>query len=367
MGVSFISLHTFLRMPPDFSLHKDADIASLYAHAQDLKQQGIDQRKQGCHSASKQTLRKALKLVQNYQALDMLHVRILHELAFTEEVQGNGRRAEVLYRQCLSLEEKLNDILGKGATLYQLAHLKHSQQQANQAIRFYKQALEMKRMANDIPGQAATLHQLAYLSTQENDVSSAIAYFEELQEIDAESGDQESQVAALYQMGCLLSEQGDIEAALTAYHTALRYITESDAISKAATLAQIARLEQQRGHLEQAASIYQRALAIAQKHNSDDAQAQQATIIHHLGEVIADLGKIDDAISLYRQALPLDDEPYGKAATLTAIGRLLAEQKRDFAQSLKCLRQALKLLDQIGSSDSEYVRTLIASVKEAAA
>lgn len=366
MTLSLGYKHNYPHMEHKFFPEKNADMNSIYACIQNFKQQGIDHRSQGKYSEAKKAFVNAREMAEKHQELGMLHARILHELAFTEEMQGHWSHAEALYKQCLNLEEKLDDILGKGATLYQLAHLKSSQQQTDDAIKIYQQAFEAQKASKDVSGQAATLHQLAYLSVQQNNVSDAIDYYERLREIDAVSGDQRAQAVALYQMGELLAEQGEFDSALAAYQASLNITTEEDSASKAVTLTQIARLEQQRGNLEQASVICRKALALVEKLSNDEAQTLQATIIYCLGDIVADLGKIDDALAFYQQALPLDNEPYGRAATLTAIGRLLAEQKQDFAQSLRCLRQALKILEKIGSSDEmEYVRTLITSVKQA--
>lgn len=344
-------------------------ITFLRTTIHNLKKQAIEDCEHGRYASAKQALTEAEKLAKQYQELDVLRARVLHELAFTEEIQGNLAKANRLYRKCLKLEEKLNDNLGMGTTLYQLAYLKSQQQHIKQAIALYQQAHDAQCLADDIPGQAATLHQLAHLFSEQGDISSAIQYYQRLRNIDAAGEDQQAQAAALYQLGYLLAQEGDFEGALAAYQESFQLDSSAtDTVDETAmTLAQMARLQQTQGNLEQAKDLYQQALKTSQKIDGALAQNERAIIMHYLGNITADLGNADDALALYREALPLDDDPYGKASILTAIGRLLAEQKQDFVESLRCLQKALQLLEQIGSDDSDYVRGLISSIQQAMA
>jgi len=352
-------------------------ISSVRSRIRKLKHEGVQCRNQGNFLESKHLLVEALAKFEQHWELDLLRARVLHELAFTEELSGNWHRATELYNDCLSLEESIGDNIGRGATLYQLAHLKNEQQQPKQAIRLYQQALEIQKAANDVPGQAATLHQLADL-TQKHDISAALGYFADLRKIDADSGDRKSQIAALHQMGGLLARQGKVDKALEVYEESLQLNADGDnsdgdnPIGKAATLQQIAALKNQQGHLEQAAEIYQQAIDVLQAVNGAEALKQRATAMHHLGGVTVALGSVDGviddeaidrAIDLYESALVLDDEPYGQAATLTALGRVLGKHKRAFNQSIASLQKALELLKEIGSSETGYVRELIASIR----
>ena len=352
-----------------FSNDNGRDINSLREKIRQLKSRAVRDYSNHRHISARKVLLEAEKLAKPHRELDLLRARVLHELAFTEEMQGNWANAEKLYQKCLKLENEIDDNLGKGTTIHQLAHLKSQQQRPWEAIALYQQALDAQCLADDLPGQAATLHQLAQLSNEQGDASSAIEYYRRLRSIDAASGDQQAQADALYHLGYLLSQRGDHEEALAAYQESVQLdsLSADRAEGMAMTLAHMGRLHQSQGNLEQAMALYQQALEALQKIDSVLAQSKKVAIMHSLGNTAAALGNIDDALALYQDALQLDDEPHGRAAILTAAGQLLAEQEQpDFARSLDYVREALQLLEQVNSDDSDYVRNLIESIQQAA-
>ncbi|MGF1537037.1 MAG: tetratricopeptide repeat protein [Elainellaceae cyanobacterium] len=329
----------------------------------ELKCRGIELRDCGSYDLAKQILLEALNLTEKYSGLDLLQARVLHELAYLEEVRGNARQAAELYHHCLALETRLCDDEGRGATLYQLAHLKDSQRQTEQALKLYEEALAAQRAANDVSGQAASLHQLAHLTQREN-VPAAIAYFEELRRIDEASGDRQSQIAALHQMGSLLKQQGNIDQALAVYRESLALSELSEAhLSQASTLAQIADIEKRQGKLSQAETTYRRSLVLLKRLDPSETQNQHAIVLHHLAAIRADLGDVDGAIALYQEALQYEGELHGRAATLTALGYLLVEEKQWTGQGIAYLKQALELLEEIGSTEADQVREILKSVE----
>ena len=295
--------HSQLASPPCAAEGHDT---ATHERIRSLTRQGVDYRRQAQFSIARAYIGQAIELAESHLEqsgnidVAILRVRALHELAFTEELAGCRDLATQLYRQCLNIQTRLGDDIGRSATLYQLAHLAAENHDVEAAIALYQQALPLQEATNDVAGQTATLHQLAYL-TKETYPSKAITYFERLRQLDQQGDDLESRIAALHQMGQVLERQGALDRALRIYRESLQlHQTDDTANAKAITLTQVGDIERRRKNLRLAESAYEAALSILNRLEGDDLHEQRTVVLHYLAEVKARLGETAVAMAYYK-------------------------------------------------------------------
>ncbi|MDM8515845.1 tetratricopeptide repeat protein [Desulfobacterales bacterium HSG16] len=81
--------------------------------------------------------------------------------------------------------------------------------------------------------------------------------------------------------------------------------------------------------------------------------------------IYADQGKIDEALSLYKQSLEIFEstgEVKGKAFTLAHMAKLIAGQG-DFETAMTYLNESLAIFEHIKSPNAEAVRQFIKQVQ----
>ncbi|MBN3872051.1 CHAT domain-containing protein [Nostoc sp. JL33] len=134
--------------------------------------------------------------------------RILGSIARAEEALGFVQEAVVHFQQALDLCPQ-EDLQEKAATLHEMAGLKVQQGDVLGAIAFYKQCLQIEEDINDVLGKAETLHEMAGLKAEQGDISGAIAFYEESLQIEEDINDDLEKAATLANQSYWAGETGD--------------------------------------------------------------------------------------------------------------------------------------------------------------
>lgn len=94
----------------------------------------------------------------------------------------------------------------------------------------------------------------------------------------------------------------------------------------------------------------------------------QAETLREMASIQAEQGNIDNAITLYKQSIVIYENTSNiqrKAETLTMIGKLLANEKRDITTALKYLQDSLAIYQQLHYQEEvETVRGIITNIEE---
>ena len=156
---------------------------------------------------------------------------------------------------------------------------------------------------------------------------------------------------------------GKVDTALEHYQQALRLCAPEDEREKAAIIHNTAYIYAQQEQVEQALTLYQQALDIEER--IGDARGKAVTL-QHMADIYAQQGQVEQALTPYQQALDLTErigDVESKAAMLTGMGYLLAMQG-DVVRGMDCLRASLVLWEQLKSLNAQTVRDIIADLDQ---
>ena len=126
----------------------EGDVLAHYEHALDLFPPTTDQ-------TDKDTL-------QEYGGLIYDYAEFLLQLGQIEKAMG-------FYQESLSIDEKLNDLQGKAATLSMMAGVIAQQGDIPRALQLWNESLELLEKIGDVQGKAATLANMAWVAGRDND------------------------------------------------------------------------------------------------------------------------------------------------------------------------------------------------------
>ena len=265
----------------------------------------------------------------------------LHEIAYLCAQQGKNDQAIDYYHQSLKLNEPIDNFQCKATTLHELADIYVKQGKNDQAIDYYQQALDLRELIGDLQGKAETLAMLGQVLADEQ-VDSATA------------------LTYIHQSLGILQQLHSSEAQKEAEK--IQQILAKVQHTEAVRLYNSAYIEAEEGQIEDAITLYKQAVELFER--VDDIQSK-ATTLHNLAVLHAARGEFEEAIALYQQSLVFKeriDNVQGKAATLAMLGQLLAVQG-DSDTALNYLQQSLEILERLQSPDAETVRQAIARVQ----
>ncbi|MEH2085955.1 tetratricopeptide repeat protein [Nostoc sp.] len=97
--------------------------------------------------------------------------------------KGDVDEAIALYNQVLEIDERIEDVETKAATLHQLGYIYADKGEVEKAIALFNQSLEITQRIGDILTQANTLAWLAHLAEQQGEYTKAISYLQPALEI----------------------------------------------------------------------------------------------------------------------------------------------------------------------------------------
>ncbi len=290
--------------------------------------------------------------------------------------------AIALLQESLELYSYGGNIMAKAHTLNQLAWLCAQHKKIDQAISYYQQfADHLEEHIGKVSLQAWALHEIAYLYAQQGENNQAIDYYQQALDLRELIGDLQGKAETLAMLGQVLAdEQGDSATALTYVQESLEILQqlhspeaekEAEKVqqilakvqhTEAARLYNSAYIEAEEGQIENAITLYKQAVELFER--IDDIQSK-ATTLHNLAVLHTAQGEIEEAIALYQQSLVIKERignVQGKAATLAMLGQLLAAQG-DSDTALNYLQQSLEILERLQSPDAETVRQALAGVQ----
>ena len=252
----------------------------------------------------------------------------LHELGNLAYQRGEHAEAERLYRQSLSIKERLGDPAGMAISVHQLGMLAQARGDLAEAERLYRQSLAIKERLGDLAGMASSVHQLGRLAQDRGDLAEAERLYRQSLAIKERLGNQAGMAISVHQLGMLSQARGDLAEAERLYRQSLAIDERlGDQAGMATSYHQLGSLAQARGDLAEAERLYQQSLAIDGRLGN---QAGMASSVHQLGMLAQARGDVAEAERLYRQSLAINEElgnQAGVATSLSQLGNLLIERE----------------------------------------
>jgi CHAT domain-containing protein/Tfp pilus assembly protein PilF len=268
----------------------------------------------GDHAAAEALLRRALELTEILAPNGPRTVPPLHNLALAVQGRGNLSEAQVLFERARAIEERHAPPEGSvflAHVLYSLGRVANEQRDLARALQLSEESLAVRERVEPEGPRLAEV---------------------------------------LIQVGELAQELGDLDAAERHLRRALdrERRTNPKGENVAAALTQLAVVEHKRGHADPAEQMAREAIQIY------DAGAYNAVKnpLAALGEILTDVGRLDEAKAAYQRSLEICRRLYpgstSHAMALESLARV-ARLRGESGEALRLCLEALQVLDEQSS------------------
>ena len=272
-----------------------------------------------------------------------------------------GRLAEAAdhHGQSLALYRKIGSRSGEALALSNLAETLHGLGRLVEAERHLVESLTLRREVGDRGGEADTLTMLAVVQRDSGRPAESRQLAEAALALAREIGHQRLAANALNTLGTIHLRLGDGRRAVDLHGAALREI--GDTTGRYADVEAhlgIARAEHLLGDPDAAGRTALRALGLARTAGYRVLEGQALTT---LAEVSLDSGSLDRAATLGEEALASHRDTghlMGAAQAHAVLGRV-HRQAGLLTAARAHWREAVRLYEEIGTTDADEVRTLL--------
>jgi len=188
-------------------------------------------------------------------------------------------------------------------SLRNLGIVARHQDQHAEAQMFNEQALALSRAQADRRGESRVLGNMGNVAFRLGNMTEARGHFESALRSSRSIGDRRTEMALLGNLGVLTSEQGDYPPAQHYYEQSVRLSREvGDQMALGAQLGNLCLLMCQQGQYVLACDYGLEAIRVAREVESKNMEASATT---YVGHAFAGLGRWEEAIEYYQQALQL--------------------------------------------------------------
>lgn len=286
-------------------------------------------------------LRSRLKNGNNQQKIDVC-------IEISKYYAANQPDSAVHYcNQAMRLAESLGDRHSQGILLMELSRINVLHNHTDIARRFANEGLSVFRNLHEAEGIAAAYDQLGMLDGQGKNVTAAVTEFDKSLNFYRDSHDSLGILDTYNDMGKAYEEKGDVEKALTYYLRTLVQYEQRKQKPEAyfILLDRIGHLYLRKGDNKNAIKYLEEGV---QNSKIPAQRDTEITMLDEEGKVYEQEGQSAHALTTYKQALSEAkkyNRPEQQAEALINIAGIL--KKDDSGQSLKDLKQALKLADSL--------------------
>jgi tetratricopeptide (TPR) repeat protein len=230
--------------------------------------------------------------------------------------------------------------------------------------RTYELALRSAREAGDRQSEGQTLNNLAIVYRRQSRWDEAITNYERALAICREFGDRLGEGQTLNNLANVYNDQGRWDEAITNYKQALAICRDlGDRLGEGQTLGNLANVYNNQGRWDEAITNYEQDLMVCRELGDRLGEGQT---LNNLAALYSNQGRWAEAIPNYEQALAVRRElgdRRGEGLTLGNLG--LAERRSgDAVTGERHIREAIELLDALGSPNADRVRAWLTVIEE---
>ena len=253
---------------------------------------------------------------------------ILDQLGAWAERRRRLDEADRLYRQALTIKERLGDERGRARTLLHVGAVVRARGRLEEAEQFYRQSLAVRERLGDEAGQTTVLAQLGRVAHERGHSAEAERWYRKSLAIKERRGHERGLASTFYQLGIVVQAQGRIDEAEHWYRESLS-IRERlrDERGQANALRRLGILAQERELYGEAERWYRKSLAILVRLGIE---SSQANLLHRLGRLEEDQGNLAGALEHFGSAAAIHksvNDHQGAASAAESIARVQEKLK----------------------------------------
>jgi tetratricopeptide (TPR) repeat protein len=216
--------------------------------------------------------------------------------------------------------------LAKAEQLMELGKIELVQGKYDEALRCFTGALHIFQNHRNRTGEESVIRDLGNVYRTQGQYERAIEFFTQALEIAREIGNKRGEGIHLGSLGNVYQAQGQYERAIEIYTQALDIAREiGDKRSEGVHLGHLGNVYRIQGQYERAIEFYTQALEIAREIGN---KLSEGINLGNFGDALFNLERLDEAESVWRQAILIGDEtmPGAAGAFRGSLAWLLARQ-----------------------------------------
>lgn len=253
-------------------------------------------------SKAAEHLGKALALARSLPSPTM-EADALRQLGIVHQYQGDFSAARQAYETAIQTYHATGNEKGESMALNSLGTLHVDQGLYTAALEYYKGSLELKRKIGHRYSEHLTLFNMGIVADRIGSYLEAIETLKKVEQFGIETGGKEEEADALNGLGSVYLHLGDFATSRTCLERALSLAIEVDnESSQWDALQGLGSLARAEGDDATAYHLAQETLALARKHNL---ALMETSSLYHLGLAALGLGRTDEAVEHFQQALGL--------------------------------------------------------------
>ncbi|MFC4118928.1 AfsR/SARP family transcriptional regulator [Nonomuraea zeae] len=354
-------LHRHLRTRAEYSraatLHEHAARAArtLGDRAGELEALwalGVTRWFQGRYAEAEEHLQQALEIADAIGHRTGA-INALHGLGHIHTMRGRHEPAVDCYRRVLDHAHAIGHLAGELEARWGLGHIHRLRGQWGPAEESFERAVVIARKLGHHEGELNSLYGLGHVHRLQGRHEPALDCYQQVMDIARESGDRVGELTALRGFGHIRLRQGAYAAAVECFERALEIAEDTGhRFSELHTLRGLGHAHLKQGRHERAAADFRRALDLALEIGDGNGRLQS---LYGLARTCQAAGAPDRALDHYRAACDLPPEPTNDRVHVL---HGMAEAHHDLGQheqARACWRQALDILDGLGTTATEEV------------
>lgn len=272
----------------------------------------------------------------------------LNNLGIIYEDLGTPEQALSYHERALKLREEIGDKSGMTYSLTNIGNIHKNLGQVARALEFHRRSLAISEEIGERSGIADGLVSIGSIHLMKGETREAEKLFRRAMGIYQEMGNRRNAATLHLNIGGMHFGRGEFREALSHYQDALDIFTEvEDKLGMIGAIDGIASVYNEIGSYEKSLDYHIRGETLRRElgYTMNSGQANS------LGNLFANMGRLDSAQTFYRAALELarkDDKKEDIATSLSNIGTLY-ERRGNEAEAMRYFRESLEIREKLGS------------------
>ncbi|MBD2510404.1 CHAT domain-containing protein [Nostoc muscorum FACHB-395] len=161
---------------------------------------------------------------------------ILSNMAWLIAQQGDTKTAVSYWQESLEIDERIGNVLGKGATLNNMAEVIARQGNIEQALSFWQESLKIIEHIGEFKDKATILNNMANAIVNQGNIEQGLSLLDKSLNINKNIGNILGQAENLANIGCVAGKTGDIPRQIELNLQAIELFAQVKAYGQMATV-----------------------------------------------------------------------------------------------------------------------------------
>ncbi len=275
--------------------------------------------------------------------LDTKRIDILHKKGAVLQLIGEWKDAKQIFKEALSLSEKLNDKKRIGTSIGSLGWQFYLKGDYDEAMECYEKGLKIAEKLGNKREISKTVVNMGIIYMNKGDYDEAMESYEKGLKIVEELGDKRGISITVGNMGIIYMNKGDYDKAMECIEKELKILEAlGDKKIIPAAIGNMGVVYEKKGDYDKAIVCYEKELKIAEE--LGDKKIISAAI-GNMGVIYQEKGDYNIAMECYEKELKIAEELGNKRVISIAVGNMgtIYYNKGNYDKAMGCYDKAISL------------------------